>query len=98
MADGWKVAHPFEKLRRRRVRRMRIVKMDPHEERWTSRAFQPRERAIDHGRRRTLCLETIRGCGIARNLVVVRVEPLREAEAAIEDEGTHKRRGSVARA
>ena len=28
---GWDVARPFEKLRGRRVRRVGIVKVDPHE-------------------------------------------------------------------
>ena len=63
---------------------------------WES-SIEPRERAIDLGRRGALGFQAFRSGRIARNLVVVRVESLREAEAAIENVGADERRGPVTR-
>src|SRR2546423_1986046 len=58
--------------------------------------IEPRERAIDHCRRRTFGFEPLARVGIAPDLIVVGVEPLREAEAAVEDERADERGGAVA--
>jgi hypothetical protein len=56
---------------------------------------KPRERAIDDGRCRPLRFETLGRVRIARDLIVVGVESLREPEASIEHEGADKRRRLV---
>ena len=91
---------PRAELGRRIVRGVGIVEVDPQKKwlmadgRWL--AAEPGERAVDDRRRRSLGFEAIGRVGIARDLIVVGVEPLRQAEAAIEHERADKRRGLVA--
>ena len=73
--------------RRRRIRRVRVIQMYPHEERTRVALLQPRERTIDGDVAAAFRLEHVRFIRrIARNLVVVNIESAIESEAAIEDE------------
>ena len=86
------------KLRRRTVGSVRIVHVDPHEEWLMAAAFalQPRERRVDDRRCRPFGIEAIARLRIASNAIVVRVEALRQPEAAVEDEGADERRRLIA--
>ena len=77
---------------RRRVGRMRIIEVGPHEVRPARRPArllsfpQPGDGAIGHRRRRTLRFEVERCARGSGDLIVVGVEPWRQAELAIEHE------------
>src|SRR5205085_3023879 len=80
----------------RRVRRMRVVQMHPREPRTRVGAAKPSERAIYRLPSAALRLERRLGIvRIADDLVVVRLESARKAEAMIEHERADERASAI---
>jgi hypothetical protein len=83
-------------LRRRIVRRVRIVKMNPREERTRVGGRKPSERGVHDRVAAALGLEHRRPRRIAIDAIVVDVEPIGQAEAPVQHIRPHERTGPVA--